>query len=459
MNSLKYLTRFFSFEAINIRVVLITALISYLLQLNAIISKEPLYLIAFYTLIPWVPLVLFEGVWKIKNYTAVAFLGVFTVLQLGHFVEHLVQVIQIDFFNGTVACPPPVDNALNAARAVALGLRESVLEPTFYSVERIVKAGADGLPVLGLDGQPLRGVAACAVFGQLDLEIVHLVWELIGWTGTAACLFFFRRNIFLWIAFACLAWHAMEHLTISYFYYFDQAELWNGFRQLWATHPVSGNSFVAVPAGKEEAMLNFYEAGGKFGIMAKHGMFQQLTGFEFMPPRAHLHMGYNLAITVPTVLGFLVEIRKIRNQYLAQVFSGLSDKGLSYLTSLVQYKRFKDGDYIFNQGDKIDFAYVIASGKVDIVMTQDDGSEVSLATLESGQIFGEMGFVDDSHSARMAHAVARGRGVELIALDSPTFNKLLKGESSEFEGNDVRAGLEKLARTRRAENVSTLTEA
>ncbi len=41
---------------------------------------------------------------------------------------------------------------------------------------------------------------------------------------------------------------------------------------------------------KEEAMLNFYQAGGKFGLMAKHGMFEQLTGFQGMPGRAHLHI-------------------------------------------------------------------------------------------------------------------------------------------------------------------------
>ena len=71
MLNFRSLFRFFSFEAINIRIVLITAAISYMLQLNAIISGEPLYMIAFVTLLPWIPLVMFEGVWKVKNYAAV----------------------------------------------------------------------------------------------------------------------------------------------------------------------------------------------------------------------------------------------------------------------------------------------------------------------------------------------------------------------------------------------------
>ena len=58
--------RFLSFESVDLKMVLVTAFISYLLQINAIISGEPLYLIAFYTLLPWIPLLAFEGVWKIR---------------------------------------------------------------------------------------------------------------------------------------------------------------------------------------------------------------------------------------------------------------------------------------------------------------------------------------------------------------------------------------------------------
>ncbi len=459
MLNFRSLVRFFSFEAINIRIVLITAAISYMLQLNAIISGEPLYIIAFVTLLPWIPLVLFEGVWKVKNYAAVAFLGLFTILQLGHFAEHLIQVIQIDFFNGTVVCPPPVDNLDNALRAVGMGLRDIAAQASFYSVERIIKPGADGFAALGMDGEPLRGVAACAVFGQLDIEIVHLIWELIGWAGTGLCLFFFRRNVFLWIAFAALCWHALEHLTITYFYYFDQAKLWDGFKQLWATYPLDGKTFVAEPVGKEAAMLNFYEAGGKFGLMARHGMFEQLTGVEFMPPRAHLHMGYNLVITVPTVIGFLLESRRIANRYLGAAFAGLSKDELTRLTNQTTYVRFGEGDRIFAQGDRIDGAYVVSSGKVEIMMQREDGTDVSLALLEPGQLFGEMGFVEDKQNRRMAHAIARSRSVECIKLDVGTVEEMVMNKDGRAGFDAVRASLEKLAKQRSKQNTDRLRKA
>ena len=82
--------RFFRFEGVSLQVVLVTAFISYVLQINAIVGGEPLYLIAFYTLLPWIPLALFEGIWKVKNYSMIAVLGLFTVLQIGHFAEHLI---------------------------------------------------------------------------------------------------------------------------------------------------------------------------------------------------------------------------------------------------------------------------------------------------------------------------------------------------------------------------------
>lgn len=90
MRFISLFSRFLSFEAVSVRTVAVTALISYLLQINAIISGEPLYLIALYTLLPWIPIALYEGVWKVQNYAAVAFLGLFTILQIGHFAEHLI---------------------------------------------------------------------------------------------------------------------------------------------------------------------------------------------------------------------------------------------------------------------------------------------------------------------------------------------------------------------------------
>ena len=101
--------------------------------------------------------------------------------------------------------------------------------------------------------------------------------------------------------------------------------------------------------------------------MAKHGMFEQLTGFQGMPGRAHLHMGYNMTITIPTVLGFL-GITKTQNTYLEMAFGRLSATELSSLSLRVNQVTFKKGETIFEQGDLAQYCYVLTKGSVDVIL-------------------------------------------------------------------------------------------
>ena len=438
--------RFFRFEGVSLQVVLVTAFISYVLQINAIVGGEPLYLIAFYTLLPWIPLALFEGIWKVKNYSMIAVLGLFTVLQIGHFAEHLIQVVQLDYLNGTVACPPPVDNIDNAQRAVDLGLRAATDQPSYYSFDRIAKAGPDGAPLVDANGEMLVGPAACAVFGQLDLEVVHLVWELLGYFGTGMVLLFFPRNRWLFIALLALSWHALEHLTITYFYYFDQAKEWPGMIQLWATVPTGGGHYMAVPAGQQEAMLNFYQAGGKFGLMANNGLFEQLTGYDGMPGRPLLHMFYNLCITIPTLIGFAIELRKLRSRYLEQTFKELSIDEVTRLSQRVEDVVFHKGAVILREGDPATHCLLIKQGKVDIYVGYGTPEQKKVAELRDGALLGEMGLLDGK--PRSATAVAQGH-VDCLKIDAVTFADLMDPTKGEFRSEATMQQVMRIADLRR----------
>src|SRR2546430_16957939 len=85
----------FQVQRLPIRVVIITALISYLLQIGAIIQGYPLYGIVAVTLVPWVLVLAFEYVWKYEHYGFYPFLLAFVLLQLGHVCEHTGQVLQL----------------------------------------------------------------------------------------------------------------------------------------------------------------------------------------------------------------------------------------------------------------------------------------------------------------------------------------------------------------------------
>ena len=66
-------------------------------------------------------------------------------------------------------------------------------------------------------------------------------------------------------------------------------------------------------------------------------------------------------------------------------------------------KQFKAGAKIFAVGDKSDLCYQIFSGSVNILLDVK-GIERQVATLGPGEVFGEMGIIDDG--PRSASAVA-----------------------------------------------------
>ncbi|HUS52781.1 MAG TPA: cyclic nucleotide-binding domain-containing protein [Thermohalobaculum sp.] len=69
---------------------------------------------------------------------------------------------------------------------------------------------------------------------------------------------------------------------------------------------------------------------------------------------------------------------------------------------------FKQGQTIFDQGDRSDLCYKIERGAVEIRIASYDGTgtlrTVVAQTLEHGEVFGEMGIIDDA--PRSASAVA-----------------------------------------------------
>jgi CRP-like cAMP-binding protein len=65
---------------------------------------------------------------------------------------------------------------------------------------------------------------------------------------------------------------------------------------------------------------------------------------------------------------------------------------------------FHPGEIIFREGDESREAYWILSGKVEISIDTPQGRSV-LTTLEEGEIFGEMGMIDDLPRAATARAL------------------------------------------------------
>ena len=419
--------RFVAFRRIPMRVVIITALASYVLQLGAILQGQPLYIIALLTLIPWIPLAFFEGLWKYEHYSWIAVFAVVTALQVGHLGEHTFQVTQLQFLNGTIACPPPVDNAANAQRAVAAGLRTADQGATGYSASNVVMPNSQGQPVMR-DGRQVVGPPACGVFGQLDFETIHLVWDTLVWIGSLFLLLKFPRNGFLWLAMIAASVHEIEHLFIGWVFFVEKEHIYRFTRTLWAT-TADGAIVTATPVGTVVEATNFYEAGGLAGIMARNGMAQWLlfnttgdpNGIQLFR-RPILHFGYNTVVVIPTLLGFFWQSRKVYNQYLAKALPTLSEDQLVSATPRLERLTFDPGMVIVKQGDPADKFYIITKGQVEVLRQGPNGQEVGVSRLGVGQYFGEIGLL---HGGKRIATVRAADEVEVLALDRDTFSGLM----------------------------------
>ena len=76
-------------------------------------------------------------------------------------------------------------------------------------------------------------------------------------------------------------------------------------------------------------------------------------------------------------------------------------------------KNYSEGDIIFREGEKGEVMYAIQSGKVKITKVTPSG-EITIATLQEGDIFGEMALFD--RLPRSANAVAVG-DARILSID------------------------------------------
>ncbi len=76
------------------------------------------------------------------------------------------------------------------------------------------------------------------------------------------------------------------------------------------------------------------------------------------------------------------------------VFINLSPKTVEEIAAKVEVKKFKKGDLVLEKEILNDSLFVIARGRVEILMTVRD-KEVKMAELGPAEAFGEMSFIDN----------------------------------------------------------------
>jgi len=107
------------------------------------------------------------------------------------------------------------------------------------------------------------------------------------------------------------------------------------------------------------------------------------------------------------------------------LFAGLSQDALDGLARRIETVAAREGQVIFSEGDAADRVYLVGSGKVQIGKGRGmrPGTYARyLATLEAGDVFGEMALVLDK--PRTAAAVAKTE-CELFAFSRTSFEEVL----------------------------------
>jgi hypothetical protein len=205
-------------ERVPLRVIAIAAAASLVLLVAGLMQGYRMYIPVGAAVVPWIPVIAMETVWKYEHYGFWAIFGVAVLLQLGHIGEHTVQVTQLLLYNGHL-------------------------------------------------GQ------SHGVFGQLDFETVHFIWDSAVWLLLCVVLTKFARgNRWLWVAFIAASLHEIEHLYLFFIY---------------LTNPW------------------FYFHAGLAGIMGNGG----LIGSPLARP--YLHFSYNFLVVVPMVLAFLDQTKHV----------------------------------------------------------------------------------------------------------------------------------------------------
>lgn len=107
----------------------------------------------------------------------------------------------------------------------------------------------------------------------------------------------------------------------------------------------------------------------------------------------------------------------------SQMGKEFEPEALQLIASYLEAFSLQSGDAIFQQGEKSSYLCVICRGRVNIVKTDSDGTEKTIATVGPGHPLGELSLFDTE--PRSAAAIA-STTVEILVLDALGFDLLFE---------------------------------
>ena len=105
------------------------------------------------------------------------------------------------------------------------------------------------------------------------------------------------------------------------------------------------------------------------------------------------------------------------------LFSSFSDAQVSQLLTGMQHRSYPRNSFILRAGEETDALYIVLSGRVKVLIPDEEGHEVILSIIGPQEYFGEMGLLDDQ--ARSA-SVETLEPCEMLRLTKAGFTNILK---------------------------------
>lgn len=148
--------------------ILVSAFVSYIILALGYLQGAPPWIAFGLALVPWGLMVFVEIEWSYKHFGWFALFGAMAFVQLIHYSEHAIEVIQVHVFHD------PVHQAI-------------------------------------------------AIFSSLNIEWVHFTGDTLLTIGTLVLLYKFPRNPWLWVAIPFQIAHQAEHTFLLFNYLFEGA--------------------------------------------------------------------------------------------------------------------------------------------------------------------------------------------------------------------------------------------
>ena len=104
------------------------------------------------------------------------------------------------------------------------------------------------------------------------------------------------------------------------------------------------------------------------------------------------------------------------------IFAGLKQSDLDQLTHCSTRRWFKRGSVIVTEGDPADGLYVVVSGRIKVLLSDNEGKEVLLTVASRGACFGEIALLDEEPRSASVAALEK---TELLIIYRDHFMDLL----------------------------------